>query len=201
MKKENLEHIVRAVGDVIQETEIYVIGSQSIFGQHPDIENYLLHLKKEGKIKNKDINNILGSREADIMVIHDEAKSDIIDGILGELSPYHDTFGYYADGVNEETAKLPYDWKDRVNKIQNENTRWVTAYCLDTHDAIVAKLFANREKDIDYIRSLVKVGLVDETTIHERLDKVDISSLENGDTIVSNAHSRINKIFNEMSNE
>lgn len=206
MKKENLEHIIRAAADVTEEKEFYVIGSQSIFGQHPEIEHKLYQLEKEGKIDKKDISNILGSREADIMAIRDDTKakitkSDIIDGVLGELSPYHETFGYYADGVSENTAKLPYDWKDRLNKIRNENTRWVTAYCLDTHDVITAKLFANREKDINYIRSSVKADLVDESTVHERLDKIDIAQIENGDKILSDAHSRITKIFKELKNE
>jgi len=206
MKKQNIEHIIRAVADAIEEKELYIIGSQSIFGQHPNIENMLSQLKKEGKIDKKDIANILGSREADIMAISDDTKakitkSDIIEGVLGELSPYHETFGYYADGVNEDTAKLPYDWQDRLNVICNENTRWVTAYCLDTHDIITAKLFANREKDINYIRSLIRAGLVDETTVHERLDKVNIDQTENGDKIVRNAHAMITKIFNELKNE
>ena len=124
------------------------------------------------------------------MAISDDSKakitkSDIIDGVLGELSPYHESFGYYADGVNEDTAKLPYDWQKRLNVIRNENTQWVTAYCLDTHDLIVAKLFANREKDINYIRSLIRAGLVNETTVHERLDKVNLAQIENGEKFLT----------------
>lgn len=31
----------------------------------------------------------------------------MIDGSIGELSPFHETFGYYAQGVDETTAVLP----------------------------------------------------------------------------------------------
>lgn len=203
MRKINLEHIIRAAADIIKDNKFYVIGSQSIFGQHPNLEDLLFQLKNEGKINDTDILNIIGSREADIIAISDNeniSKADIIDGVIGELSPYHETHGYYADGVNENTAILPYDWKQRLNEICNENTRWVKAYCLDTHDLIVAKLFANREKDINYIGSLVKAGLVDESTVHERLDKVDIDLIENGEKILFYAHVKIKRIFSELKN-
>ncbi len=35
------------------------------------------------------------------------AKADLIDGSIGELSPFHETFGYYAHGLGPETAALP----------------------------------------------------------------------------------------------
>ena len=33
--------------------------------------------------------------------------ADLIDGAIGEASMFHDTFGYYAQGVVETTAVLP----------------------------------------------------------------------------------------------
>jgi hypothetical protein len=47
---------------------------------------------------------LLTSQEADIYPLGDPAKSDLIDGTIGELSPFHETFGYYAHGVGPETA-------------------------------------------------------------------------------------------------
>ena len=69
---------------------------------------------------------------------------------------------------------------------------------MDTHDIITAKLLANREKDIDYIHSLVKANLVDESTVHDRLDEVDVNEMENGEAVVSNARAMITKIFNNL---
>jgi hypothetical protein len=45
---------------------------------------------------------------------------------IGELSPFHETFGYYAHGVAEETALLPQGWKDRLVAVQNANPRLET---------------------------------------------------------------------------
>lgn len=42
---------------------------------------------------------------------------DLIDGSIGELSPFHATFGYYAQAVAPETAVLPKGWDRRVNRV------------------------------------------------------------------------------------
>src|SRR4051812_15202939 len=36
-----------------------------------------------------------------------EEKADLVDGAIGELSQFHETYGYYAQGVDLTTAKLP----------------------------------------------------------------------------------------------
>lgn len=40
--------------------------------------------------------------------------ADLIDGSIGEASMFHDTFGYYAQGVVESTARLPDGWQARL---------------------------------------------------------------------------------------
>ena len=42
MRRSELEHIIRASGDIAQDNEIVVIGSQSILGQFPDAPVRLL---------------------------------------------------------------------------------------------------------------------------------------------------------------
>ena len=43
----------------------------------------------------------------------------MIDGCIGELSPFHETFGYYAHGIGPETAVLPAKWKTRLVRVTN----------------------------------------------------------------------------------
>ena len=54
--------------------------------------------------------------EADIAFFDDPAdvKADQVDGAIGELSAFHETFGYYAQGVSVSTAVLPEGWRNRV---------------------------------------------------------------------------------------
>ena len=38
----------------------------------------------------------------------------MVDGAIGEPSPFHHTFGVYAQGVSIETAVLPPGWQHRL---------------------------------------------------------------------------------------
>ena len=73
--------------------------------------------------------------------------SDLIDGTIGEGSPFQREFGYYAHGVDETTAVLPDGWRERLILITGENTRFVRGWCLEVHDLAIAKYAAGREKD------------------------------------------------------
>ena len=42
MKRSELEHLIRAAGSIADDTEIVVVGSQSILGQYPDAPASLL---------------------------------------------------------------------------------------------------------------------------------------------------------------
>ena len=82
--------------------------------------------------------------------------ADLIDGTIDEGSPVHQTFGYYAHGVGEETAVLPAGWKDRLIPLRTENTGGATGLCLEVHDLAVSKLVAGREKDLEFIAGLLR---------------------------------------------
>lgn len=53
---------------------------------------------------------------------------------------------YFAEGVVEEVAILPVDWKKRAKRIY-EGTDGVTGVCPHPNDLCVAKAIAGREKD------------------------------------------------------
>lgn len=104
--------------------------------------------------------------------LHRPERSDLIDGSIGELSPFHQAFGYYAQGVGEETATLPAGWKERLVSIANPNTRGITGLCLEVHDLVVSKCLAGRPRDYDFLDECAAHGLVDRQTLLERLSMV-----------------------------
>jgi hypothetical protein len=138
MTRANLEPIIRASAAIAEDNEIYVFGSQSILGAHPDAPDELLR-----------------SIEADVQPKNFPEREEIIEGSIGEYSLFHSTFGYWGDGVDATVLTLPAGWQDRLVVIQNENTRYAKGLCLDPHDCAVSKLFAGREKDIEFIRLLL----------------------------------------------
>ncbi len=152
MRRHELEHLIRAAGSITGADEIVVVGSQAILGACPDAPESLLR-----------------SMEADVFTFRDPKDADLVDGSIGEGSPFHETFGYYAQGVWLETAVLPSGWRDRLVEIRNENTRQVAGRCLEPHDLAVSKLVAGREKDLEFLAELVRHRLVEPAQVRERL--------------------------------
>ena len=157
MQRQQLEHIIRAASAITGASEWIIIGSQAILGSFPHPPAALC-----------------ASVEADLFTFRDQADSDLIDGSIGEGSPFHQTFGYYAHGVAEETAILPEGWKGRLVAIQNDNTGGGTGLCIEVHDLAVSKLMAGREKDIEFIAELIGHGFAKEAVINERLDRTNV---------------------------
>jgi hypothetical protein len=151
MTREQLEHIIRAASAIAEDDGIVIIGSQAILGQFPDAPSELLR-----------------SMEADVFPRTHPDRADLIDGSIGELSPFHTAFGYYAQGVGEETATLPAGWRDRLIPVNTPRTRGSTGWCLEVHDLAVSKYAANRPKDREFVRALVLHALVDRATLEAR---------------------------------
>jgi len=90
MQRSDLEHLIRASGEIAGDNEIIIIGSQAILGQFPNAPVRLLM-----------------SMEADIYPKNNPEKADKVDAAIGEGSSFHELHGYYAQGVGERTAVLP----------------------------------------------------------------------------------------------
>jgi len=115
--------------------------------------------------------------EVDVAALDDPEgrKADLIDGAFGEASMFHATFGYYAQGVEPVTAALPNGWKGRLARFETEATRGVTAWCLEPHDLWIAKMIANRPKDLEFGRAILKIGIVEGSELLQRLDHMDMA--------------------------
>lgn len=156
MNRSQLEHIIRASGEIAGMQDVIILGSQAILGQFPELREQIL----------------LRSMEADVLIPDAEEKADLIDGAIGELSPFHDTYGYYAQGVDRTTAILPAGWEKRLILVCNANTNYIRGHCVEIHDLLLAKLSAGRQKDIEFFQAAVALKLVNQTTLLERLTTV-----------------------------
>lgn len=153
MRKADLEHIIRAAAAITNQYEVIVVGSQSILGsvESPPDE-------------------CLESKEADIIIPGNEALSDLIDGAIGEGSPFENAFGYYAQGVDSSTCTLASGWRDRMVRLQSPNTDGRIGFCIDVTDLFLAKCAANREKDRNFNLALLRHGIVDPQVALARVD-------------------------------
>ncbi|MSU57864.1 MAG: hypothetical protein EXS35_06730 [Pedosphaera sp.] len=156
MKRADLEHLLRASKGVTGETEFIVIGSQSILGPFPDAARVLRE-----------------SLEADLYPRFRPDLSEMIEGSLGRYSQFNQTFGYYADGVAPTTATLPTGWETRLVKVCNENTGGAIGWCLDPHDLAFSKLAARREKDLSFVRELLRLEMIQPTRLRKLIESLE----------------------------
>ena len=151
MKREDFDHAIRAAAGVIGVDELLVIGSQAL---HATLSEPL-------------------PGEAQRSVEVDVVPFDDADGAIGEASTFHETFGIYVQGVSEETAVLPGGWRDRLIRYESPATTGVVAWCLELHDLVISKAIANRPKDIEFCRAIVRLGAVEPGTLIDRLRTVN----------------------------
>ena len=153
MKRNELEHVLRASAAITLESSFVVIGSQAVLLDFPDAPAELLL-----------------SNEVDLYPALHPERSDLIDGAIGQLSMFHDQFGYHADGVSPETAVMPADWMTfaKLHYIGE-----ITVVCPDLHDVAVSKCVAGRDKDADWVRALLRHGMIKIDRLVERLNQLD----------------------------
>jgi hypothetical protein len=161
MTRDELEHIIRASAEVTDQYEFMIVGSQSILGPVPNPEDVFTM-----------------SAEADIYPLQAPELADKIEGAIGEGSQFHETYGYYAQGVGPETATLPSGWKDRLHRIQNASTNDRVGYCLDVLDLFMSKAVAGREKDREFCMALLQYTYVKPFQVLNLVECMPLSSLE-----------------------
>lgn len=163
MNRDELAHLLRAVATGTGETDILVIGSQAILGSFDAVDL--------PGITTVSVEADLGSLDAS----GDEV-ADAIDGVVGELSPFHQAFGYYGQGISVTTAVLPAGWRDRLVEFATEATRPGRGWCLEPHDLVIAKLVRGDPKDYDFADALVASEAVRRRVLSDRLAATDITA-------------------------
>ncbi len=155
MKRDELEHLIRAASAITREQDLVIIGSQAILGSIPDAPSRAPELVR--------------SLEADMYPLARPDLAELIEGALGAQSDFDSTFGYYADGVGPETAILPIGWKDRLVKVETPSTGGGRGWCLEVHDLASSKLAAGRQKDLEFVEAMLAHGFTNVTVLRERI--------------------------------
>ena len=156
MTRKQLEHAIRAACYVSDDTEIWIFGSQAILGEFPDAPE-----------------SVRTSIEVDVQPKNHPDTTDIINGALGELSLFHQTHGFYVHGMPIASVCMPAGWEKRVIRVYDEiETRGNTGWCVEVHDLCASKLVAYRDKDRDFVRSLLIEKMTDASTLIKRISNL-----------------------------
>ena len=156
MKKQEIDHVLRAAGRITGEKQFIIIGSQSLHGKYPDLAD-----------------DIVKSAEVDLLAAKRPGRTEWLNSI-GVYSKFHETFGYYAAPVDEKTATLPKGWKGRLVNLPPGDTEGVKGLCLEPHDLAIAKYVASREKDLVFTRELVGRGILSKERLLSLLEQTPV---------------------------
>jgi hypothetical protein len=157
MKKQQVDHVLRAAGRITGEKTFIILGSQSLHGRHPDVAD-----------------TIIKSAEVDLFAPNQPDRTERL-VVIGAYSPFHEQFGYYADPVSEATAILPKGWKGRLVKLAPGDTDGVRGLCLDPHDLAIAKYGAFREKHLIFTRELARHGILSKGQLLTLLEQTKLT--------------------------
>lgn len=156
MKKRHVDHVLRAAATITGEKEFIIVGSQALHGKFPDVPD-----------------EIVMSAEVDLIAKKSADRTEWLNAI-GQDSRFHEEFGYYADPVDESTAKLPKGWKGRLVHLPPGDTGGAIGLCLEPHDLAISKYVARRAKDLQFTRELARRGY---TRRNRLLDLLDVTAV------------------------
>lgn len=180
MRRKSIDHILRAAADVTKQTKFVLVGSAAVIARSRHIP---LDMMITPEI------DIYAPDAADI-----EFASELIDGSIGQGSQFHDTFGYYGDGVSAATAKMPLDWRERAIEYAGPECPGVVAIVPEENDVALAKLAAWREKDRMWLRQGVKAGIVSIEIMTSRLDRMPEPNAEGNPPARETLKERLNSL-------
>ncbi len=163
MNRSQLAHALRAAADLLGDREFVVIGSAAIFGSYSDVR------------MNEDL---AISVEVDLVPPGDEAETKAVelDGAQGELSDFHETHGFYIDGVSATTAKMPAGWQQRVVAFAPRAANGTIGWCLSPSDLVATKTAAGRQKDLRFATAAFRQRLVDPDEVLVQIPSIEASS-------------------------
>ncbi|MFN0155689.1 MAG: DUF6036 family nucleotidyltransferase [Gaiella sp.] len=160
MERDQLEHVIKAAVDIVDD-EVIVVRSQAVLGQFPDAPDSLLQ-----------------SSEVDLYPRTQPDRADEIDGAIGEGSPFHESYHYYAHGVGPETSILPAGWEDRLVKLDlpaHKAGERAVGWCISASDVVLSKLAAGRPQDFEFAKNAIGAGLGDATQLELGVDLMPAS--------------------------
>lgn len=155
--RDELIHAIRASTAIVQQPSVIIVGSQAVLASWDEDE-----LPAEATL----------SAEIDVCPMHDddaESLADRLDGAIGELSSFHDTHGFYIQGVGRNTALLSPGWVGRLVAVKVDGDSEHTGLCLEVHDLCAAKLLANRPKDHTYVAAMIQEAFIDPNVVWDRV--------------------------------
>lgn len=171
--EEDLKRVVRALAREFKTDTVFIIGSQAILMSWPDAPGVMRGSPEiDAYPGNARMWEIAEGEKGDGVPLE---ASEHIDGLFGSSSAFHRAHGFFIDGTDENTAKLPKGWYSRaiVQRLEVDG-RMVKAVAPEPEDLIVSKLARLDDKDRAFVEAYHGARPLDIALIEERIAATDL---------------------------
>lgn len=150
---EDLLRVVRALAYEFETDTVFVVGRQAILASMPDAPEAARESPEiDAFPANAKIWELTEAKRTRDGV--QPIASEHIDGLFGSESQFHRTHGFYIDGVDETTARLPRGWQGRAVRVQTEVAGRTVTGAPAPEDLVVSKLARVDERDKRFVRAI-----------------------------------------------
>lgn len=145
MRLQSLNHLIEVVRAVARPRRICLLGSSSLLARFADLgeSGQPLELTADADFLIEPVN---------------EAIAESLQLAAGQDSAFMAQFGYYADILRPVMAEtLPAGWESRLHPMPGYDN----VFALDPYDLALVKLMVGRAKDLDLVRAMLRLGIVE----------------------------------------
>ncbi len=162
MRLQSLNHLIEVIRAVARPVKIHILGSSSLLPEHPE-------LGEKGQVLEL-------TNDADFLLEpSNEAIAESLQVAAGRDSAFMAEFGYYADILRPTiTETLPEGWESRLTQVPGFDN----AFALNAYDLALVKLVIGREKDLDLLRALLRLGVIEPERLREHYQRTALGEHE-----------------------
>lgn len=162
MQLQSLKHLLSVIQAVAAPRKIYLFGSACLLPQHPELGDpgQPLALTQDGDFLIEPINDALAG---------------VLQEAVGKEAIFMEHFGYYADILRPEMAEtLPAGWESRLHPVPGYDN----VFALDPYDLALVKLMVGREKDLDLLRAMLRLKIVEPERLRQHYQQTPLGERE-----------------------
>lgn len=162
MRLRTLNHLLEAARALAQPERIVIIGSSSLLPEHPE-------LGEEGQ-------PLESSYDSDLLLSPmDEELAAVLAEAFGQQSLFAKRHGYFADILRPSIVEtLPVGWETRLHPVRG----YENVFSLDPYDLALVKLVLGRQKDLELLRAMLRLGIVEPARLRAHYHQTPLGERE-----------------------
>lgn len=162
MRLQSLNHLIEVVRAVAQPRRLQILGSASLLPRHPELG------VPGGALE----------RTTDADFLLDPSNESIAESLqfaAGRDSAFMSQNGYYADILRPVIAEtLPAGWESRLHPVSGYDN----VFALDPYDLAIVKLVVGREKDLELLRAMLRLKIVEPEPLRRHYQQTPLGERE-----------------------